>query len=281
MDDTQLLLSKIPETQGIGNNTAKAMLGWDDERYQAAKAALIAAGTIKLGPGKGGSIKRLQEGEAVPVHEPKHEPLPDFDFTPFENDEDAFMSLIPEDGHVNNRRLAKILGWEEEKFQDVRKGLIAANKIATAVGGAGGASRRFKAGDEKVVEEIDVEDSVDTVNPENNKDPIIFTADSLAEAEAVIGRLKVTGYKTSVFYVAREDNKIFVKFQRRYPVAMNPDVRARLQERVGAAQEWFASQPKVAPQTTLIEEAPILEPLPVDAALSVTADVVESEAAAS
>lgn len=278
-NDSELLLSKIPETQGLGNNTAKTMLGWDDTRYQAAKSALLADGKIKLGPGKGGSIKRVQAGETVPVHEPKHEPVQAFDFSGFENDEDAFMSLIPANGHVNNRKLAKILGWDEEKFQDVRKGLIAANKIVTAVGGAGGASRRFKAGDEKAeVDETEIEDSVDVENPENNKDPMVFTADSVAEAEGVIARLKVTGYPTTTFYVAHENDKIIVKIKRRYPVAMNPDVRATLQDKVGAAMEWYALQPKSTPtEVPAVED--VAAPVSVEAALSVTAEVVAEEAA--
>jgi hypothetical protein len=57
--DTEIFMRNLPEDgTPIGNGHLKAMLGWEEERYERAKAALLEAGDIVKGRGQGGSIMR-------------------------------------------------------------------------------------------------------------------------------------------------------------------------------------------------------------------------------
>jgi hypothetical protein len=49
-------LTARPEGR-YGNKALRDMLGWTEDRYDATKAALLAAGAIKLGQGRGGSVR--------------------------------------------------------------------------------------------------------------------------------------------------------------------------------------------------------------------------------
>jgi hypothetical protein len=50
-----------------GNKTLREVLGWSETRYDTTKAALVAAGRIKLGQGRGGSVTLL---DPAPQDEP-------------------------------------------------------------------------------------------------------------------------------------------------------------------------------------------------------------------
>jgi type I restriction enzyme M protein len=50
----------------VGNGALRQTLGWDLARYEGAKEALVTAGRVKKGPGKGGSLRRLAV-DATPV----------------------------------------------------------------------------------------------------------------------------------------------------------------------------------------------------------------------
>lgn len=56
-----------------GNGRLRGALGWDEDRYDTARAALIAAGAIEPGRGRGGSVA-LAGGSTTPKAEPAPKP---------------------------------------------------------------------------------------------------------------------------------------------------------------------------------------------------------------
>lgn len=66
--DAAMLRELLPaDGSGIGNQRARQALGWNGEqRYEAAKALLLATGEIVLGRGRGGSIRRAGRVDAAP-----------------------------------------------------------------------------------------------------------------------------------------------------------------------------------------------------------------------
>ena len=68
--DAATLWNALPDDgASVGNQRAKAQIGWDDDgRYDAARALLLATEEIVLGPGRGGSIRRaLDDGTSPPA----------------------------------------------------------------------------------------------------------------------------------------------------------------------------------------------------------------------
>ena len=68
--DSTLLIHHVP-TDGtpIGNGALRAVLGWDEARYNAAKNALLAEGKLTKGQGRGGTVRlvgleRLETAQA-------------------------------------------------------------------------------------------------------------------------------------------------------------------------------------------------------------------------
>ena len=58
--DQAALLAKVPtDGTAIGNQRLREALGWAEARYEAAREALIAAGTLGKGQGRGGSLRRI------------------------------------------------------------------------------------------------------------------------------------------------------------------------------------------------------------------------------
>jgi type I restriction enzyme M protein len=55
--DEQELLALLDPDQTVGNGKARQQLGWTENRYEAAKASLIARQVVELGRGRGGSLK--------------------------------------------------------------------------------------------------------------------------------------------------------------------------------------------------------------------------------
>ena len=66
--DAQTLLAHIPtDGSGIGNQSLRAALNWGEKRYDATRDALVEAGTLEIGRGRGGSVKRVaKRGKANP-----------------------------------------------------------------------------------------------------------------------------------------------------------------------------------------------------------------------
>ena len=66
--DPQVLLKKAPaDGTSIGNQSLREALGWNEKRYDAARDALIEAGTLEKGRGRGGSVKRITAGITKPT----------------------------------------------------------------------------------------------------------------------------------------------------------------------------------------------------------------------
>ena len=58
--DQAALLAKVPtDGTAIGNQRLREALGWAEARYEAAREALITAGTLSKGQGRGGSLRRF------------------------------------------------------------------------------------------------------------------------------------------------------------------------------------------------------------------------------
>lgn len=63
--DSQALLDSVPsDGSSIGNLKLREILGWDEERYQAARQPLIDAGKLTTGRGRGGSVMRVDAATA-------------------------------------------------------------------------------------------------------------------------------------------------------------------------------------------------------------------------
>ena len=80
--DQTALLAKVPENgDTIGNLKLCHELGWKESRYQSARDALVAAGILAKGQGRGGTLRRVKAAAAVdskknPVTEPSETPYP-------------------------------------------------------------------------------------------------------------------------------------------------------------------------------------------------------------
>jgi type I restriction enzyme M protein len=59
LDDSSVLFSHLPaDGTSIGNGALRDLLGWDGDRYFAARQLLIDAGRVVTGKGRGGAVKR-------------------------------------------------------------------------------------------------------------------------------------------------------------------------------------------------------------------------------
>ncbi|MCI5120502.1 MAG: hypothetical protein D3908_04765 [Candidatus Electrothrix sp. AUS4] len=56
-------ISNIPEKNAVSNKALRETLGWETDLYQEIKKRLVSDGTIIVGRGRGGSVKRLLELE--------------------------------------------------------------------------------------------------------------------------------------------------------------------------------------------------------------------------
>jgi type I restriction enzyme M protein len=66
--DPQVLLKKVPaDGTSIGNQTLREALGWKERRYDAVRDALIEAGKLEKGRGRGGSVKRITTKITKPI----------------------------------------------------------------------------------------------------------------------------------------------------------------------------------------------------------------------
>ena len=66
--DSQLLLSRVPlDGSAIGNMKLRELLGWNEDRYFAAREALLASGTLVTGRGRGGAVIRAGAAPSDPI----------------------------------------------------------------------------------------------------------------------------------------------------------------------------------------------------------------------
>ncbi len=69
-DDLEKLLQEVPaDGSSVGNTSLRVKLGWTEERYFRTRDALVEAGNLLLGRGRGGSIRRVIE-EPQPAARP-------------------------------------------------------------------------------------------------------------------------------------------------------------------------------------------------------------------
>ena len=83
--DIATLLAAVPaDGSTIGNIRLRNALGWDEDRYTAARDALVNSGTLLKGVGKGGSVRRsaapasapAADGEMFPAEQVQSTPAP-------------------------------------------------------------------------------------------------------------------------------------------------------------------------------------------------------------
>jgi adenine-specific DNA-methyltransferase len=68
-NDLDTLFSHVPaDGSAVGNGSLRSALGWDENRYEAAREALVGEGHLAKGRGKGGSVMRVT-GEVPPSGE--------------------------------------------------------------------------------------------------------------------------------------------------------------------------------------------------------------------
>ena len=65
-NDPAALLAKVPDNgDTIGNYKLREALGWGEARYEVARDALVTAGTLAKGQGRGGTVRRLAAQSAA------------------------------------------------------------------------------------------------------------------------------------------------------------------------------------------------------------------------
>lgn len=118
--DAERLYSLVPEDgTAIGNKTLREKLKWGKEKYLEVRQELLNDGWLRLGHGRGGSVRRV-DGEAQQL-----------------------LAKVPSDGTpVSNARLRRELGWKDDQYWRVRNELIDLG-ILIRGGGTGGSVYRF------------------------------------------------------------------------------------------------------------------------------------------
>jgi hypothetical protein len=118
--DATKLYGLIPADgrSAAGNIALREQLGWANERYLHVRKELLDAGYVRLGSGKGGSVKRVQDLEQ------------------------ALLAEVPTDGKtIGNIALIRKLGWAEDAYWPVRDALIDRGELVRG-GGRGGSVYR-------------------------------------------------------------------------------------------------------------------------------------------
>lgn len=141
--DEEVLFSLVPQEGSLSNLFSRKKLGWDKERYNSARMNLIKNSRVVSATALGGGIRLKMESDPPYTESPskvKEEPTP-LDLSLFSSDEEAFLFLVPKEGRLNNNFALKRLGWDKEKYDSVKLGLIQSNKIVMAACGPGGGVR--------------------------------------------------------------------------------------------------------------------------------------------
>lgn len=126
--DQEELLQCLPiDGTPVGNTAVLRKLGWAPSRYQAVKEALVTQEILRLGQGRGGSIRRADRDPAF-----------------MKASAAQFLESLPGDGAgIANRLLRERLGWDEERYEYIRQLLIERGAILPSRGGGtGGAVRQ-------------------------------------------------------------------------------------------------------------------------------------------
>ena len=131
------LLRWVPtDGTSIGNTTLLRSLGWERDDYFSLRDSLVAEGVLKLGHGRGGSIRLANRDEDAVEHLKRE-----------------FLEELPNDGSgVANRGVRERLGWTDEQYEFVKEALLAGGLIEPNRGGGAGGSIRRAAGAAEVAE---------------------------------------------------------------------------------------------------------------------------------
>ncbi|WP_441290383.1 TIR domain-containing protein [Sorangium sp. KYC3313] len=149
-------LSLIPEDGStINNRVLREQLGWNDEKYAQVRDQLVERGLVVRGPGPGGTVRRADTQQASEDDEQDDAET----HAALSRQEKKFLSLIPEDGStINNRVLREQLGWNDEKYEQVRDQLVERGLVVRGPG-PGGTVRRA---DTEQTSEDDEQDDAET-----------------------------------------------------------------------------------------------------------------------
>lgn len=102
LNEEAKILSLMPEDGAtIGNRNLREQLGWNEDKYCRIRDRLVENGVIALGPGPGGTVRRI------------------------DIDKKSFLALLPADGSdITNKRVMDTLEWDEARFARVRDRLV-------------------------------------------------------------------------------------------------------------------------------------------------------------
>jgi hypothetical protein len=232
--DADALLSLV--TPRISNTKAKTQLGFDENRYNAAKEHLLVNKKIKnTSGGQTGSIRLYTPEDDITKEKIEKTPESIFDDSIFASPEEAMLSLIPVSGHIATLKLYKTLSiWDKEKIAHTKTNLIQTDKIVTERS----VIRRFRRGDTKYEEPEKVERQEETSSTPLDKNIAIYSCQSLELANQVISKLKTKGYIHQEFFTEQDDfNSFVVKMKRRYPVPMSRNTYELLCKKAEEAAE--------------------------------------------
>lgn len=231
----------------IDNRKLMAWLEWDEDTYIDVKESLVQQNRItKIRGGYGGALRPFADGDKLHVAEPT------LDISQFDCDEDALLSLVPQEGTIGNVRARTILEWDEERYFQTRDNLVKENKVVRCKG-SGGALRRFEKDDivyqeeeEKETKQVD-----ETTGYTINRDPVVHTCLGEETAQRIIDALKAK-YGKQDFYTEPEGDELNVKLRLKCKtIKVTPDVFERVQ-----AVAFEASLP---PPPPVVTEEPVSE----------------------
>ena len=231
----EAFMSLVPEEGEVDIRTIKSLLSLDSEIFKDIKQTLLLNGSIV--PGERMTIRRRKDGEDF--WQPKEEKT-SLDLSQFESEEDAFMSQVPEEEEINLRTLNALLGFETERFREIKHDLLVKGKI---VPGEGRATIRRRKEDEEFWQDEspeprkkDSEEDEDGI-PKEIPDPVIFQCSEESTAQKILDALHAK-YRKSVFYVDVEGIKLKLN---KYAGLTVPIRSEKLGEVVAVAEEAFNS----------------------------------------
>ncbi len=137
-----MLLAQVPrDGSAIGNTSLRNALGWPELQYDEVRQDLVADGTLRLGQGRGGSVRL-----AVPFSR-----LTDEETAAYETE---ILSLLPPDGTgLSTRILSERIGWPPALEDRIVSRLLDRGILARSRGGGvGGALRRTDVADDVSLE---------------------------------------------------------------------------------------------------------------------------------
>jgi hypothetical protein len=128
--DAEKLYALVPsDGKAAGNKSLRDQLRWGEDKYLRVRQELLDAGRIRLGHGRGGSVRRVQ------------------------GDAQDLLAAVPADGSpIGNITLMRRLRWSDDKYWAVRDALIDDGVLARGAGRGGSVYRVLDGEDEEEAE---------------------------------------------------------------------------------------------------------------------------------